>query len=226
MQDNKSSYLASMYAPKPSYSTPQVTQTQTGGNYGGYSTPQQQYAASVLDYHDKHNITGGSVGLGSSGYHQYLGKDDHNNQIYRTTYQEGTSGYSPTGLLKIGGPGKLTHTDEDGNVIFEEGSMYRSVYDPNFKTTGGPGGSGNPYGYYGGYGPGYSSGIAGFGVNPLAFFRGRGRGKDLGTTMLDPDAVGIQAARAGSDLFSMYSQGIKPFAIDPKTDGILTMLTA
>ena len=44
--------------------------------------------------------------------------------------------------------------------------------------------------------------------------------------MLDPDAVGVQAAKAGSDLFSMYSQGIKPFAIDPKTDGILTMLTA
>ena len=123
--------------------------------------------------------------------------------------------WSPTGLIAVS---KDPETGEVHHHVVGQSSSHQG--------DGGPGGPGNPYGYYGGYGPGYSSGIAGFGVNPLAFFQGRGRGKDLGTTMLDPNAVGIQAARAGSDLFSMYSQGIKPFAIDPKTDGILTMLTA
>ncbi len=224
MQDNKSKYLSSMYASKPSYSTPKVTQTQTGGDYGGYSNPQQQYAASVLDYQDKNNITGGSVGLGSSGYHQYLGKDDFNNKIYNTTYKKGTSGYSPTGLLTIGGPGKLTETDADGNVVFEEGSMYSSVYDPNmYYSTGGGKGSGISYGYGYDYGPGSSSGYGG-GVPPLSFMRGRGRGNQMDTAMLDPRMGGIDASQTASNMLMQLGQGSKAFAMDPNTAGILAML--
>ena len=85
---------------------------------------------------------------------------------------------------------------------------------------------GHDYNYYGGYGPGYSSGIAGFGLNPLAFFKGRGRGYDLGTTMLDPDSQGVATSQIASNMLKELSEGAKAFSLDPKTAGILAILDA
>jgi len=79
------------------------------------------------------------------------------------------------------------------------------------------------YGYGYDYGPGSSSGFGG-GTHPLSFMRGRGRGKQIDTAMLDPRMGGIDASQTASNMLMQLGQGSKAFAMDPNTAGILAML--
>ena len=79
------------------------------------------------------------------------------------------------------------------------------------------------YGYGYDYGPGSSSGY-GAAVHPLSFMRGRGRGKQIDTAMLDPRMGGIDASQTASNMLMQLGQGSKAFAMDPNTAGILAML--
>ena len=117
--------------------------------YGGYSNPQEQYAASLKDYNQMYGVAGGSVGLGSSGAMFYTDVPD----VYYSTYVPGTQGYSPTGFQYIAGPGALY---ENGELV--EGFVDRSIFNPYGGGFGGGGGGG-----FGGYGRGSGGGGGGGG---------------------------------------------------------------
>ena len=137
--------MAAATANMPLPPTPPITQTQTGGDFGGYETQQQQYAASVLDYQDDAGIVGGGVGLGSSGYLQETDEPG----VYYTTYPEGTSAYSPTGLITMSG----------GNALYENGELIEGeplqhhIYNPYSFDQNFYGMDDFDYNYYGGQGP-------------------------------------------------------------------------
>ena len=84
-------------------------------------------------------------------------------------------------------------------------------------------GNQNQPGYGYDYGPGSSSGYGG-GINPSLFARGRGRGNQLNTAMMDPRMGGVDASQTASNMLTQLGQGSKAFAMDPNTAGILTML--
>ena len=150
--DERDNYIASTYSYTPPKPTPKVTQTQTGGNFGGYSNPQQQYAASVLDIMDQDKVIGGNLGLGSSG----ALFETNVPGVYYSSYVPGTQGYSPTGFQYIAGPGALY---ENGELI--EGYVDRGIYNPYGGGFGGGGGGGFNYGY----GRGGGGGGSGFGYS-------------------------------------------------------------
>ena len=145
-------YIRSSYSYSPPKSTPKVTQTQTGGNFGGYSNPQQQYAASVLDIMDQDKVIGGNLGMGSSG----ALFETNVPGVYYSSYVPGTQSYSPTGYVTLSGPGALY---ENGELI--EGYVDRGIYNP---ATSFPRGSGSG-GFNYGYGSGGGGGGGGFGYN-------------------------------------------------------------
>ena len=164
--------------------------------------------------------------------------------VYHSTFQQGQQAHSPTGYVHIDpnlNPGvpKALGRDEEGNIVWSQAAKtwdpynqkwVRSTYMPwnphaNTHHGGGPGGPGNQYGYgYGyDYGPSSSSGY-GAAVHPLSFMRGRGRGKQIDTAMLDPRMGGIDASQTASNMLMQLGQGSKAFAMDPNTAGILAML--
>ena len=164
--------------------------------------------------------------------------------VYHSTFQQGQQAHSPTGYVHIDpnlNPGvpKALGRDEEGNIVWSQAAKtwdpynqkwVRSTYMPwnphaNTHHGGGPGGPGNQYGYgYGyDYGPSSSSGYGG-GVHPLSFMRGRGRGNQMDTAMLDPRMGGIDASQTASNMLMQLGQGSKAFAMDPNTAGILAML--
>ena len=103
---------------------PPVTQTQTGGAFGGYETPQQQLAASLMD---AGAVTSGA--LGGSALWTQAPPDadpmiqqaiDENENVYYSSFPEGAQAHSPTGLVEITGEGGIPAyigRDEDGNLI-------------------------------------------------------------------------------------------------------------
>jgi len=84
-------------------------------------------------------------------------------------------------------------------------------------------GQNQSYGYGYDYGPSSSSGY-GAPLHPLSFMRGRGRGNQMDTAMLDPRMGGIDASQTASNMLMQLGQGSKAFAMDPNTAGILAML--
>jgi hypothetical protein len=122
-------------------------------NPDNFSSPQEQYAATLKAYNAKYGIAGGSVGLGSSGYMQYTNIPG----VYKTTYPKGTTGYSPTGYQYISGPGALY---ENGKLV--DGSIQRYTW-PKVPGGGGGGGGGGWGGWSGSWGGpgGFGSGMGG-----------------------------------------------------------------
>ena len=116
---------------------PPVTQTQTGGDFGGYETPQQQLAASLMDA----GQVAGNLGAGlftstpveypeNVTPEQILGADDPwdiggiqydlPDNVYYSTYGPQAQAHSPTGLIEITGESGIPAyigRDEDGNLI-------------------------------------------------------------------------------------------------------------
>ena len=164
-------------AASSSYGTP-APQTNYGGSYGGgeseayvpynepafggYSNPQEQYAATLQAYNQQYGVAGGGVGLGSSGAMFYTDVPD----VYYSTYVPGTQGYSPTGFQYIAGPGALY---ENGELI--EGYVDRGIFNPYGGFGGGGGGGGFNYGY----GRGGGGGGSGFGYNMNMGMQGQPR---------------------------------------------------
>jgi hypothetical protein len=154
--------------------------------YGGYSNPQEQYAASLKDYNQQYGVAGGGVGLGSSGAMFYTNVPD----VYYSTYLPGTQGYSPTGFQYIAGPGALY---ENGQLV--EGFVDRGIYDP-YSGFGRGGGGG--YGYrYGGGGGGQGGGGFSYNMGPQGQVRQRAR--------IGPGSLQEQVNQA-------FLSGGKPFA--------------
>jgi hypothetical protein len=165
--------MAAATANMPPPPTPPITQTQTGGSFGGYETPQQQLAASLLDSGQvAGNLAFGLYDKGPVIYpedvttEQILGADDpadvggYRDDMYRdeyyTTYGEGAQAHSPTGLIEITGEDGIPAfigRDEDGNLIPNPDSLankYRVVnpfasFDQSFY-----GMDNFDYGFYGG----------------------------------------------------------------------------
>ena len=182
-------YIAKTYSyssPKP---TPKVTQTQTnpGGNFGGYSNEQQQYAASVLDIMDQDKVIGGNLGLGSSG----ALFETNVPGVYYSSYVPGTQSYSPTGYVTLSGPGALY---ENGELI--EGYVDRGIYNPY---GGGFGGGGGGFNY--GYGRGGGGGGGGFGYSMNMGMIGQPRQR----AQVGPGSLQEQVNQA-------FLSGGKPFA--------------
>mgnify|MGYP003148622758 CR=1 FL=1 len=116
---------------------PPITQTQTGGDFGGYETPQQQLAASLMDA----GQVAGNLGAGlftstpveypeNVTPEQILGADDPwdiggiqydlPDNVYYSTYGPQAQAHSPTGLIEITGESGIPAyigRDEDGNLI-------------------------------------------------------------------------------------------------------------
>jgi len=108
---------------------PPVTQTQTGGAFGGYETPQQQLAASLMD---AGAVTSGALSGPALWTQAPPDADpmiqqaiDENENVYYSSFPEGAQAHSPTGLIEVTGPGQLS---ENGEVI--EGFVDHQIFNP------------------------------------------------------------------------------------------------
>ena len=114
-----------------SYAPPPITQTQTGGSFGGYETPQQQLAASLMD---AGALTSGALGgqalwsklpVGMAEEIRRKGGDPtlYANE-YFSSFAPGAQAHSPTGIIEITGPGALY---ENGQLVEGEPAEYNIV---------------------------------------------------------------------------------------------------
>ena len=142
--------------------------------------------------------------------------------IQTSTNSYGDPIYTDDGNVIMSGQGQHL-LDNYNNPTGSYDEKVQDYYDIKEANAAQQSGQNQSYGYGYDYGPGSSSGFGG-GTHPLSFMRGRGRGKQIDTAMLDPRMGGIDASQTASNMLMQLGQGSKAFAMDPNTAGILAML--